>query len=143
MATIDVENSANVPGKAIHAGPNIVIYRLSTSVTLSAGDVYRLGRIPHGIIPVDAVWYPGPAQPAGFVAKFGTSASQEAFFASATYSVTSRTTIPQGTRRIALHSLSDDASPRYDRVVAVPTAGVSVGHIGDLVVTYVLDHALG
>jgi len=138
MATIPVAGNKSQP-KAVHAGVNMAVFRLSTSVTLSVGDVYQIGKLPHGAIPTDAVWYPGPAQPAGFVAKFGTSASQDLFLASATYSIATRTARPLGPRQQI--SLSDGQTVRYENVVAVPTVGVSVGYQGDLIVTYVLDNA--
>lgn len=144
MATIDVANTAKVPPKAIHAGANQVAYRLSTSLTLSAGDVYRLGKLPHRAIVTEVVFFAGPALPATAVIKLGISASQELFFTSATRALAvERTAIAQGTRRVALVSFSDEAPVRYENVVAVATAGVSVGHQCDLVVSYVLDDALG
>jgi hypothetical protein len=139
MATIRVKGNLTQP-KAVHAGTNTALFRLSTSVTLSAGDKYLIGKLPHRAVPIEAVWYPGAAQPAGFVAKFGTSASEELFLGSATYSVATRSTRNMGPRfRV---SLSDEQTIRFENVVAVPTAGVTVGHIGDLVVQYVLDDQL-
>ena len=33
-------------------------------------------------------------------------------------------------------SISDDAMPRFEYVTMVATAGVSIGHVGDLVLYY-------
>lgn len=135
MANVIVE-SGNLPAKREHAGETVLVAKISLSASWSSGDVHRIGKIPHGAIITDAVFYPGAALPGTAVLKMGTSASQELFFASATYSVMARTTRNLGYLRGAI-SLSDDAQPRYDWVVAVATAGVSVGHVGDLIVRYV------
>jgi hypothetical protein len=69
------------------------------------------------------------------VVKFGTSASPDAFFASATYSLT----VNRATTRLATTaqcSLSDDKMPRYVPVQMVATAGATLGYFGDLVVYY-------
>ena len=136
MATIDVGQSARIPAKFVEQGLVGHVFRFSASLTLSAGDIFRLGKLPAGFIPVDAIWIPRAGSGGAGVVKIGTSASQELFFASATYSVVTRTIRPLGTTvRI---SLSDDV-PRFDNVVAVPTAGISVGHVGDLIVYGVND----
>jgi hypothetical protein len=134
MATVKTGAcNANQP-RALHAGLICELMRLSLSVSNSVGDVVQFGKLPHGAIPIDAVFYPGSAI-AQTVAKFGTSASQELFFASATYSVAvARTTRPLGTAKQI--SLSDDFMPRYEHVVAVLTAAASVGFIGELAVFY-------
>jgi hypothetical protein len=100
--------------EGIHIGDNVAVCKISLSVSWSSGDVHLIGKLPNGAIPLDAVFFPGGAHAAGFVAKFGTSASQELFFASATYSVATRTSRALG------------------------TATTSVGHVGDLVVYYKL-----
>ena len=123
------------PVEQLHAGDNAIICKISLSASWSSGDVHLIGKLPHGAIPLDAVFYPGAATPGTAVFKFGTSASQELFFNSATYSqVLSRTTKPLGTRFQI--SISDDARVLFDYVAMVATSGVSVGHVGDLVVNY-------
>lgn len=119
--------------QTVHAGPNQVVCRISLSATTSAGDVLQIGKLPNGAIPTDAVFYPGPAFAAG-IWKFGISASQAAFIASATVSVTTRGNVPLSWNL----SLSDDARVLFDYVVGVPSAVVSVGHHGNLVVSYVM-----
>lgn len=112
---------------------------LSVSESLSVGDIHRIGKLPHGAIPFHVVWYPGPASADGTVLKIGTSASQEMFFASATYSVAAGRYVSG--RRLGTQmqiSLSDDAMPRYEYITMVGTAGVSVGYVGELFVTYKL-----
>jgi hypothetical protein len=134
MANVNVGNYAGNQAESVHAGINAAICHISLSASWSSGDVHRIGKLPNGAIPLDSVFYPGAASPVGLVAKFGTSASQEAFFASATYSVMARTS-----RRLAVAaqiSLSDDAVVQYEPVVMVATAGCSIGHVGDLVVFY-------
>jgi len=126
--------------EAVHVGINALIAHISLSASgsWSSGDVHVVGRLPQGAIPLDAVFYPGAAAAAGTVAKFGTSASQELFFASATYSQAAAP-IYRLNRKIGVTaqiSLSDDARVLYENVVMVATAGVSVGHVGDLIVYY-------
>lgn len=135
MATLDIGNVARNQAPAVHAGLNVAISRISLSVSLSAGDVHRIGKLPHGAIPVDAIFYRGSALGANGVLKLGTSASQEMFFGSATYSVTvNRTSVQLSTSRQI--SLSDDVMPRFEHLVMVGSAGISVGYVGDLIVYY-------
>lgn len=145
MATIIVGSIAGSQAPAVHAGLNSLVCRVSLSVTLSVGDTHIIGKLPHGAIPTDAVFYPGAAYIAtstGQVQKIGTSASPELFFASATFSVTPAFTVQRTTRRLGTTmqiSLSDDQQPRYDNVTFVGTSSTfTVGHIGDLVVEYVM-----
>lgn len=137
MATVDLQGNKR-PAKALETGENVVLFRISLSTSWSSGDVHRIGRIPHGAIPTRAVLFPGTAIAGGTVAKFGTSANQVLFFPSATYSaaVYTSTNVLGYQKQI---SLSDDAMPRYENVVMVATAGVSVGYVGDLLIGYVLD----
>ncbi len=72
------------------------------------------------------------------VAKFGTSASQELFFASATFS---QAAAPRYTcnRKLGTPmqiSFSDDAAVRYEALTMVGTAGISIGAVGELIVFY-------
>lgn len=134
MATINLR-----PGQVAEApaasGSVDALYKISLSVSLSVGDIHLIGKIPHGAIPIAAVFYPGPALAGTAVAKFGTSASQELFFASATYSQA----VYNNTRKLGVQaqiSVSDESVVRYDNVTMVATSGISVGYVGDLVVRY-------
>jgi hypothetical protein len=141
MATIDVGGGrgARQP-EAVEKGTNVVALRISLSVTISAGDIHRIGKLPHGAIPLDAIFYTGSAftdSSLGHVLKMGTSASADMFFTSDTYSAGGGT-VYRTSRRLGLAmqiSLSDDFMPRYENVVMV-ASGMSVGHIGDLVLYY-------
>lgn len=133
MATITLRpgNQAEMPV----VGSVDAICKISLSVSWSSGDVHNIGKIPVGAIITGAVFYPGAALPGTAVAKFGTSASQELFFTSATFSqIGYLSTRPLGTRYQI--SISDEAVQRFDYITMVATAGVSVGHVGDLVVRY-------
>lgn len=134
MATVTLGNAGQP--ESVHVGINTVICKISLSASWSSGDVHRIGRIPQGAIPLDAVFYPGPAVAGATVSKFGTSASQELFFASATYSAALYRTTRNFLGSRAQISLGDDARVLYDWITAVFTSGASVGHIGDLVVHY-------
>ena len=141
MANVQLGNYANQP-EQVHAGVNAAICHISLSASWSSGDVHYIGKLPDGAIPIDAVFYPGAASGTGLVAKFGTSATQEAFFASASFSLA-----PAAARTIrrlgvpAQISIAADAAVRYEPIVMVATAGTSVGHVGDLVVTYKMPGA--
>lgn len=117
--------------EAVENGINTVVCRISLSATTSAGDVLRIGKLPNGAIPTDVVFYPAAAFAAG-IWKFGWSASQAAFIASATVSVMTRGNVPL----TANISLSDDARVMYEYIVGVPAAAVTVGYQGNLVVSY-------
>jgi hypothetical protein len=138
MATVKVGLGldGNQP-EQLHAGDNALICKVSLSASWSSGDVHVIGKIPNGAIPLDWVWYPGAASPAALIAKFGTSASQELFFASDSYAETQ--TLYRNIKRagpdIAI-SLSDDARVLYENIVMVATAGISIGNVGSLVVFY-------
>lgn len=145
MATLTLGNVGQA--EAVHVGVNAKICRISLSDTASAGDIFVIGRLPHGAILLDAIFYATGATSlsTGPALRFGTSASTELFFASTSYSsgVTSpsliRTTRPLGSAQQI--SLSDEAMPRYENIVmthvAAGGAGIgSVGHYGDLVVFY-------
>ena len=135
MATVTLR-PGNQPELPV-VGSVDVICKVSLSVSWSSGDIHRIGKIPVGAIPVGVIWYPGAASPAAFIAKFGTSASQEMFYASDSWA---ETQVPQtsirslGTQRQI--SISDEAVERFDYITMVATAGCSVGHVGDLVVRY-------
>lgn len=135
MATLTLGNVK--PAGYVHAGLNVLYCKVSLSVTLSVGDVHIIGRLPHGAIPIEAIFYAGADSPATFIGKFGISASQEAFFTSDSWAdVTTciRSTPRLGTiRRV---SASDEQVGRWENVTMVATAGCSVGHVCDLVVYY-------
>ncbi len=140
MATVTLSLVDKAQAEAVEKGLNIAICRVSLSATASLDSVWRIGKLPHGAIPLDAVWYPGAAAATGFVTRFGTSASTEMFFASDSWAETAlvpyRTVRQQGTPRQV--SLSDDAQPRFEYItmgggVAI---GITAGYYGDLVVYY-------
>jgi hypothetical protein len=133
-------SGTNQPEAVFNGSTNSLICHVSFSVsgTFSSTDDFIVGRLPHGAIPLDCVFYPGAAMPVALqVFKFGTSASLELFFASASYSGNAifRTTRDNLATRQRI-SLSDDAMPRYENLIYSPTLVGSVGHVGDFVVTY-------
>jgi hypothetical protein len=138
MANVDVGlGAAGAQPEQVHAGGNTIVCRISLSATTSAGDVLRIGKLPHGAIPTDAVFYRGAALPDITIWKFGWSASQAAFLASRSYSA------GEGPHRANVQlttniSLSSDARVLYEHIVAVPAAVVTAGHYGNLVVQYVM-----
>lgn len=147
MATNRTADHLGKQAKAVHVGVNRAVARVSLSATFSAGDIYKIGRLPHGAILTGVVFLPGAANSGVAVFKVGidgNSASYDALFASATYSAaiaTSSVANSLGNRGKGQLSLSDERIVRYADVTFVPTAGVSVGHIGDVVLDYVLDDA--
>ncbi len=145
MATLTLGNAQGMQAPARQQGLNTLTCRISLSVTLSVGDIHIIGKLPHGAIPCDAVFYGGAAFLAtstGQVMKIGTSASQDMFFGSATFSITPAFGVSRASRRLGTSmqiSLSDDIQPRYENVVFVGTSSTfTVGHIGDLVLEYVM-----
>jgi hypothetical protein len=97
--------------------------------------VLKIGKLPNGAIPLDAVFYGGAALQDGCDAAFGTSASILLFFASASFSASCfRNTKRLGTAMQV--SISDDARVMFDYIQMVTSEALSVGHMGDLVVTY-------
>lgn len=138
MATRQLGSFNNNQPEAVHVGDNVLIIRISVSTTVSPTDTWQIGKLPHGAIPLDAIFYGGTATGQGiFQAKFGTSASAEAFFISATYSTANYRPAAAtilGTR--AQISLSDDIMPRYEAVTMIGILGATLGYIGDLVVFY-------
>lgn len=139
MATVTLGAANLNQPETVHVGVNTAICKVSLSASWSSGDVHRIGKLPNGAIPLDAVWYPGAATGATFVAKFGTSASQEAFLVSDSYGTNESTLLFRSLRRLgtaAQISISDDAVVNYDWITMVATANISIGHVGDLVVFY-------
>ena len=124
--------------ETVHVGEIALVCKVSLSASWSSGDVHYIGKLPNGAIPLEAVWYPGAAFAATGIAKFGTSASQELFLASDSYAE-SGTMRYDSVRKLGTAmaiSISDDAIAPFDYVTMVATAGVSIGHVGDLVVRY-------
>jgi hypothetical protein len=137
MATVKVGLGAdNAQPETLHVGDNVAVCKISLSTSWSSGDVHVIGKLPNRAIPLDWVWYTGAASPAGLIAKFGTSASQELFFVSDSYgdAVQYRNIKKAGTGIQV--SLSDDARVLYENIVMVATGGISIGHVGDLIVFY-------
>jgi len=140
MATVTLFNADKNQAEAIEKGLNTAICRVSLSATASLDSTWRIGKLPHGAIPVDCIWYPGPAAPAGFVTRFGTSASTEMFFASDSWAEAAgtnyRTARQLGT--VMQVSLSDDVMPRFQYITmgGGVSIAVTVGHMGDLIVFY-------
>lgn len=136
MANVNIVAGSQAEG--VHVGVNAAVCKVSLSASWSSGDVHYIGKIPHGAIPLDCVWYPGAAFAATGIAKFGTSASQELFLASDSYAE-SGTSLYRNIRTLGTTkqvSLSSDAANLWDYITMVATAGVSIGHVGDLVVYY-------
>lgn len=136
MANVDIGLGASgVAAQQVHAGANVVVCRISISATTSAGDVLRVGKLPHGAIPTNCVFYPGPAFAANGIHKAGISASQAAFISSKSYSGG----VVLGDVALTWQlSLSSDARVLFDYITVVPSAAVTVGHFGNLVVEYVM-----
>lgn len=134
MANVTLKTGLN-QAEAVHAGVNAVVCSVSMSASSSAGDVLRIGRLPHQALPVDVVWYPGPALPGGAVTKFGVSGSEAAFLASATNSAVVRANVSVATLNT---SRSDDNAQRFTYITCTPAAAISVGNYGRLVVQYKL-----
>lgn len=124
---------------AVHAGTNALVIRISVSATVSPTDTWQIGKLPVNAIPTDAIFYGGTATGQGtFCAKFGTSASPSAFFASATYSNAVYRASGKRLGTSAQTSLSDDKMPRYVPVQMIATEGATLGYLGDLIVYYVM-----
>jgi hypothetical protein len=139
MATRQLGAYTNGQPPALHAGTNALVIRISVSTTVSPTDVWNIGKLPVNCIPTDTIFYGGTATgQATFAAKFGTSASPSAFFASATYSNAVYRASAKRLGSSAQCSLSDDKMPRYVNVQMVGTAGATLGYIGDLIIYYVL-----
>jgi hypothetical protein len=136
MANVDIGLGAPAAQpQGLHAGPNVVVCRISVSATTSAGDVLRVGKLPQGAIPTDVVFYPGAAFVQNTIHKAGISASQAAFISSKSFS----TSVIRGDVALSWGlSLSDDARVLFDYITVTPSAVVSVGHFGNLVVSYVM-----
>jgi hypothetical protein len=121
-------------------GANIALFRISASTTVSVGDTWVIGKLPHGAIPVGAVFYAA----AQVNAKFGTSASLELFFVSDTYSTVAGAQgggVQSNLRLGSAQQISCTAADaqQFEKVTMVAgTTDASLGYIGDLVVTYLM-----
>ncbi len=138
MSTITLGLVDKAQPEAAHLGLNVATCRVSLSASWSSTDIHRIGKLPHGAIPLEAIWYPGSAFAATGIAKFGTSASAEMFLVSDSYAE-SGTTIYRSIAQLGTSkqiSLSDDAMPRFEYITMTATAGVSIGFVGELVVYY-------
>jgi hypothetical protein len=135
MANVDTGQYKANQAEAVHIGDNVGLFRISLSLTISVGDIHRVGKIPHGAIPLDAIFYGATGAGQG-IFKFGTSASRSMFFASQTWSAAA---VSRCTKRLGYAmqiSLSDDSMPRYESIVMVGTTNTVIGYIGDLIVFY-------
>lgn len=138
MARVITGQALRQHPEATEKGVIAAVCRISLSLSWSSGDVHVVGWLPHGAIPLDAIFYPGAGFAATGIAKFGVSASQEMFFASDSYAE-SGTTIYRAIKQLGSRqqiSLSDDAMPRKEAIVMVATAGVSIAAVGDLIIYY-------
>jgi hypothetical protein len=114
-------------------GPNIVLFRISASLSLSVGDTWVIGSLPANAIPVGAVFFPAVQ----VNAKFGTSASLELFFVSDTYSTVAGAQGGGIQSNLRLGTAQQLAAADNVTMVA-GTTDASLGYIGDLVVTYLM-----
>ena len=137
MGNVTLKTGLN-QAEVVHVGINAAVCKISLSATTSAGDVLRIGRVPHLAIVLDSVFYAGAAHTDNTILKFGLSGTEAALLTSDTYSVA------PGVYRgdvnvINLNtSRSDLDAQRFTYVTCTPTAQVSVGHLGTLVVFYKL-----
>lgn len=133
-------NQAEVVLGAMGAAECVV----SISATTSAGDVLRIGRLPHQAKVYDAVFYPGAAFVDNGIFKFGLSGTEAAILASHSYSLAGfGAAYGAGTRLnvnplLLTTSRSDDANQRFTYITCTPTAALTAGHYGTLVVFYKL-----
>jgi hypothetical protein len=138
MGNVTLGNVASNQPEAVHAGVNAARCRISISATTSAGDVLRIGKLPHQAAVLDVVFYAGAAHANNTILKFGVSGSEAAFLTSDTYSVA------PGIYRLDVNpidltgilSRSDDVAQRFTYITCTPTSVVTAGHLGTLVVYY-------
>ena len=136
MATVTIGTAAVNQAEAVHAGVNAAVCRVSISATTSAGDVLRIGKLPHRAVVLDAVFYAGAAFVNNGIWKFGISGSEADLLISASYSTAG--SVRTGVNVVAAPDLSrsDADNQRYTYVTATPTAVITAGHAGTLVVFY-------
>lgn len=138
MANVILGNVAGNQPEAVHAGLNAAVCRISISATTSAGDVIKIGKLPHLAIPLQVVFYTGAALANNTIFKFGLSGTEACFLTSDTYSVAPG--VFRGDVNLnlleAYTSCSDAAVQRFKYVTCTPTDALTVGHAGTLVVFY-------
>ena len=142
MATLTTKTGLN-QAEAVHAGINAAVCKVSISATTSAGDVLRIGRLPNKAQVTDAVFYPGAAFVDNGIFKFGLSGTEAALLASHSYSLAFGAAFGAGSRLnvnplLLTTSRSDDNAQRFSYITCTPTAVLSAGHYGTLVVFYKL-----
>jgi hypothetical protein len=139
MANVTIKTGLN-QAEVNATGINAAICRVSISATTSAGDVLRIGRLPHKAIPLDAVFYPGAAFVDNGIHKFGLSGTEACFLSSDTYSLTMAPIRANVNPNLleAYTSKSDEAPARFTYITTTPTAVLTAGHHGTFVVFYKL-----
>jgi len=143
MATVTLKtgnNQAETNIGVMNAAECVV----SISATTSAGDVLRIGRLPHQAKVYDAVFYPGAAFVDNGIFKAGLSGTEAALLASDSYSLAGFGG-PNGagvrlnvSPLLLTTSRSDDNAQRFSYITCTPTAVLTAGHFGTLVVFYKL-----
>lgn len=136
MATLTLGNAASNQAEVNHAGVNAAVCKISISATTSAGDVFRIGKLPHRATVLDAVFYPGAAFVNNGIWKFGISGSEADLLISASYSTAGAVRTGVSVTTAPDLSRSDADNQRYTYVTATPTAVITAGHAGTLVVFY-------
>jgi hypothetical protein len=127
--------------KAVHAGLNTALFKMSLSVTPAALDTIEIGRLPYGAVPLKVIAYRDQADATQGAFSLGTSASFALIAASVAFATADRATAltpnPQAQR------LSASASDPQRGIPLVVTAlsGLSVGNQFHLAVQYVMDDA--
>ena len=141
MGNVTLKTGLN-QAEVVHAGVNAAVCKISLSATTSAGDVLRIGRLPHNAVIFDAVFYPGAAFVDNAILKAGLSGTEAAILASDSYSVAGFGS-PNGAgcrmnvSPLLLNTSVSDAHPvRYKHITVTPTAEWSVGHYMTLMVFY-------
>lgn len=138
MANVTLGNAGLNQPESVHAGINAAVCRISLSATTSAGDVLRIGKLPNRAIPLEVVFYVGGAFTDNGITKFGLSGSEACFLTSDTYSAAPG--IYRGDVNLqnlsGVLSKSDEAVQRFTYITETPTAAVTVGYRGTLVVFY-------
>jgi hypothetical protein len=142
MANVTTLTGLN-QAEVVHAGVNAAICKVSISATTSAGDVLRIGRLPHQAQVLDVVFYTGAAFVDNGIFKFGLSGTEAALLASHSYSVGFGALYGNGSRinvnpTLLNTSRSDDNAQRFTYITCTPSAVLTAGHYGTLVVHYKL-----
>lgn len=130
--------TGRTPAKRLHSGVNQIAKRVSLSVSHSSGEVLKVAPLPNGAVVTDVVFYPGAALVANSVLRVGTSASAEMYMASATYTALVHASRGLGDRFKI--SLSDDVPKLEEWLTLSPITQQSVGYLGDVIVSYIMDN---